>query len=128
LRLPPTTAIEPIEAPQSRIELFDGQASVDELIPVGLTNRPELSSQQALVEATLARLRQEKIRPLVPSVLLRGNATNPAGTLSTGVFGGGRNDELRDFGGRNSIDVQVLWELQNLGFGNLAAVTERRAE
>ncbi len=128
LRLPPAALVEPLEAPQLRVELIDLGRPIDDLVVLGLTNRPELASRQALVQAALARLRQEKIRPLVPSVLLRGNATNPGGTLSSGVFGGGRNDELRDFGGRNSLDVQVLWELQNLGFGNLAAVTERRAE
>ena len=43
------------------------------------------------MNATLARLRQEKLRPLIPSIILRGNATNPGGTLSTGSFGGGVN-------------------------------------
>jgi outer membrane protein TolC len=128
LRLPPTTLLEPVETPQVRVELFDGQVPVDELIPVGLTNRPELASQQALVAATLARLRQEKLRPLVPSVLLRGNATNPAGTLSTGRFAGGVDGNLSNAGWRNSYDVQVLWELQGLGFGNRAAIREREAD
>lgn len=128
LRLPPTTLLEPAETPQVRVELFDGQTPVDDLIPVGLTNRPELASQQALVNATLARLRQEKLRPLVPSVLVRGNATNPAGTLSTGRFAGGLDGNLSNAGWRNSYDVQVLWELQGLGFGNRAAVKEREAD
>jgi outer membrane protein TolC len=128
LRLPPATLLEPTETPQVRVELFDGQIPVDELIPVGLTNRPELASQQALVAATLARLRQEKLRPLVPSVLLRGNATNPAGTLSTGRFAGGVDGNLSNAGWRNSYDVQVLWELQGLGFGNRAAVREKEAD
>jgi outer membrane protein TolC len=101
---------------------------VDELIPIGLTNRPELAAQQALVRAALARLRQERIRPLVPSILLRGNATNPAGTLAGGVFGGGLNGSMSNFGARGDFDVQVLWEFQNLGFGNRARVEEQRAE
>jgi outer membrane protein TolC len=29
---------------------------------------------------------------------------------------------------RNTIDVQLLWEFQNLGFGNLARIDERRSE
>src|SRR5262249_35482851 len=33
-----------------------------------------------------------------------------------------------DFGARLDIDVQLLWEFQNLGFGNRARVGERRAE
>src|SRR5262249_37308462 len=68
------------------------------------------------------------IRPLVPSLVLRGASTNPAGTLMYGAFGGGTNGSLRDFGGRFDIDMQLLWEFQALGFGNKARVNERRAE
>lgn len=128
LRLHPSAVVEPVEPPDLRVELFDSTGEVDELIAVGLTSRPELAAQQALVQATLARLRQEKLRLLVPSVLVRGNATNPAGTLSTGLFGGGVNGDVSNFGWRNSIDVQVLWELQGLGLGNRAAVREREAD
>ena len=128
LRLPPSALIEPMEPPHLRVDLVDPGQSVDDLIPIGLTHRPELAANKALVLATLARLRQEKIRPLIPSVLIRGAATNPAGTLSSGYFGGGVNDNLSNFGARNSIDVQLLWELKNLGFGNRAAVREQRAE
>jgi outer membrane protein TolC len=44
------------------------------------------------------------------------------------VFGGGRNTSLSNFAARADFDVQVLWELQNLGFGNKARVAERRAD
>ncbi|MFO0944925.1 MAG: TolC family protein [Planctomycetota bacterium] len=128
LRLDPKTVVEPVEPPHTRVSLIDLKQPVDLLIPVGLTNRPELASQQALVQATLVRLRQERIRPLIPSILLRGNATNPGGTLSSGYFGGGINDDMTNFGARNSYDAQVIWELQNLGFGNRANVRERSAE
>src|SRR5262249_27577885 len=83
-RLPATAVIEPAEPPQLRIDLIDPSVSVDDLIPVALTNRPELAAQQSLVTATLNRLWQEKLRPLVPSLVLRGNATNPRGTLAAG--------------------------------------------
>ena len=128
LRLSPAAIVEPAEPPQTRVEMVDMTAPVDDLIPIALTTRPELRGQQALVQATLARLKQEKMRPLVPSILLRGNATNPTGTFTTGVFGGGVNDQLRDFNYRNSADLQVVWELQNLGFGNRALVRERESE
>jgi outer membrane protein TolC len=128
LRLPPNTLVEPIEPPQVRVDLFDTMSAVDDMILIGLTNRPELASQQALVAATVARLRQEKLRPLVPSVILRGNATNPGGSLASGQFAGGVNSEIGNAGWRNSYDVQVLWELQGLGLGNRALVREREAE
>jgi outer membrane protein TolC len=81
-----------------------------------------------LVQATLRRERQERFRPFLPSVLLRGAATNPAGTLAAGAFGGGLNSLLGKFSARSDFDVQVLWEWQNLGFSNRARVNERRAE
>jgi outer membrane protein TolC len=68
------------------------------------------------------------MRPLIPSLLIRGAATNPSGTLAGGAFGGGINGRMGDFSARGDWDIQVLWELQNLGFGNLAKVRERRAE
>ena len=101
---------------------------VDDLIRIGLTNRPELATQQALVQATLERLRQERLRPLIPSILIRGSSTPVTGTLAGGYFGGGVNDDLSHFGARSDIDIQVLWEIRNLGFGNKALVDQQRAE
>jgi outer membrane protein TolC len=128
LRLDAAALVEPQEPPHLQVTLVPLDRTVDELIPIGLTYRPELAAQQALVRAALARLRQERLRPLVPSILLRGNATNPAGNLAGGVFGGGLNDSMNNFGARGDFDVQVLWEFQNLGFGNHARVAEQRAE
>jgi outer membrane protein TolC len=128
LRLDASALVEPLEPPHLQVTLVALDHPVDELIPVALTNRPELAAQQALVQATLQRLRQERLRPLVPSVLLRTASTNPTGTLSAGVFGGGRNDFMGHFGARSDFDFELLWEIQNLGFGNRARVNERRAE
>src|SRR5205807_7885485 len=50
------------------------------------------------------------------------------GTLAAGYFGGGINGRSGDFSMRSDWDVQVLWELQNLGFGNQAKVREKEAE
>jgi outer membrane protein TolC len=128
LRLDPSALVEPLEPPHLSVTLVPPDRPVDELIAVGLTSRPELAAQQALVQATLQRLRQERIRPFVPSVLLRGASTNPAGTLAGGYFGGGLNDNLNRFGARSDFDLQFLWEFQNLGFGNRARVNQRHAE
>jgi outer membrane protein TolC len=128
LRLDPAALLEPLEPPHLQVTLVSPEVPVDELIPVALTNRPELAAQQALVQATLERLRQEKLRPLIPSILLRGSSTPVTGTLAGGYFGGGTNERIGDFSARSDFDVQVLWELQNLGLGNRARVDERRAE
>lgn len=128
LRLDAAALVEPLEPPHLRVTLIGLDRSVDDLIPVALTNRPELAAQQALVQAALQLMRQERLRPLMPSLLLRGAATSPAGTLSSGIFGGGRNGDVSNFGARNDMDIQLLWQLDNLGFGNRARVNERRAE
>ena len=80
LRLNPGAVVVPIEPPQLQVTLIPPGRAVDDLIPVGLLNRPELASQKALVRATLERLRQERLRPLLPSVVLQGAAV-PAGLL-----------------------------------------------
>lgn len=128
IRVDPTTQIEPVEPPHLRVTLVDLNQTIDQLIPIGLTYRPELASRQAQVQATLVLLRQERLRPLVPSILMRGASTNPTGTLGYGVYGGGINSRTADFGGRYDGDVQILWQLDNLGFGNRARVDLRRAE
>ena len=103
-----------------RVELIALDRPVDQLIPIALTNRPELASQQAQVQATLTLLKQERLRPLIPSVLLRGYSTPVTGTLAGGVFAGGPNGSTNNAGWRGDLDLQLLWQFDNLGFGNLA--------
>jgi outer membrane protein TolC len=128
LRLEPTALLEPIESPHLKITLIGTQTPVDDLVPIALLNRPELAAQKALVQATLERLRQEKLRPLIPSVLLRGFSTPVTGTLGVGYFGGGINSHMGNFSARSDLDFQILWELPNLGVGTATRIRERRAE
>jgi outer membrane protein TolC len=128
LRLGSTAVVEPAEPPHLRVELIDLRTPVDDLVVQALTHRPELASQQALVQATLTQLRQERLRPLIPSILLRGYSTPVTGTLATGYFGGGANSTFGNGGLRSDFDLQVLWQFDNLGFGNHARVRQRQAE
>jgi outer membrane protein TolC len=128
LRLDPSAQVAPVEPPHLRVELIALDRSVDELIPIALTYRPELASRQAEVQATLTLLKQERLRPLIPSLLLRGFSTPVTGTLAAGIFGGGPNSFIGNGGLRSDVDVQLLWQLDNLGFGNLARVHLREAE
>lgn len=130
LRLNPTALVLPVEPPHIQVTLISVDRNIDELIPIGLTNRPELASQQALVQASLARLKQERVRPLMPSVVLWGDAvpTAPGGYLMGGVFASSNNGHGSPVTARNDTSLQLLWGLNNLGYGNRAMVRERRAE
>jgi outer membrane protein TolC len=128
LRIRPGAYVEPVEPPHLRIEVVALDKPVDDLIPIALLNRPELASRQAQVQATLALLKQERFRPLIPSVLIRGWSTPVTGTLAVGQFGGGTNGSDGTTGARGDFDVQLLWQLDNLGFGNAGRVRQREAE
>jgi outer membrane protein TolC len=130
LRLNPASVVVPLEPPHLQLTLISPREAVDALIPIGLRSRPELASQQALVEATLIRIRQEKLRPLIPSVVLLGDAVPaaPGGYLMGGVFGSDTNQQGNPWTARNDVSVQVLWQLRNMGLGNRALVQQRKAE
>lgn len=127
LRLQPGTLVEPAEEPSLAVSLIDPAMPLDELVAIGLTHRPEMASYQAVVQAALVRVNQEKRRPYYPILAARGVGSNPT-QLAGGYFGGGINDDMSNFGARLSIDLQAVWEFQNLGFGNRALVREREAE
>jgi outer membrane protein TolC len=130
LRLDPSAVVVPLEPPYLRVTLICPRERVDDLIPIGLTNRPELAAQQALVQAALVRIRQERVRPLVPSLVLEGGSdpAGPGNFLMGGVFGSGASGKGNPWMGREDVGVGLYWGLDNLGFGNRALVRERRAE
>ena len=127
LRLDPRAVVVPLEHDHLQITLIDPARPLDDLIPVGLTNRPELASYQALVQAVAARIRREKGRILLPSILLNGFQT-PGEFLQAGIFGLGPNSSLNQWVGREDVSVQFLWQLDALGIGNLARIKEQRGE
>ena len=130
LRLDPAATVTPLEPPDLRVTLISPQASVDALIPIGLTSRPELASQQALVQAALARIKQERMRPLVPSLILQGGpgSVGPGGYLMGGAFVSGAHGIGNPTDPRDDVSVGLVWELQNFGLGNRALVRERESE
>lgn len=127
LRLDPRAVVEPLERDHLQITMIDPARPLDELIPVGLTNRPELAEHQALVQATLVAIRREKVRPLVPSLLLNGFQT-PYELIQLGAQGMGGGGKMNNWSYRNDFSTQVLWTASNMGLGNLAAIKQRRAD
>ena len=125
LRLDPRAVVVPLEHDHLQITLIDPARTLDDLIPVGLTNRPELAANQALVQAVANRIRQEKGRMLLPSILLNGFQT-PYELLQAGIFGLGSNSSLNQWVGRDDFSIQPLWQLEAMGMGNLARIKEQR--
>ncbi len=125
LRLDPRAVVVPLEHDHLQLTLVDPGRCLDDLIPIGLTNRPELASQQALVQAALVRIRQEKMRMLTPSLLLNGFQT-PQELLQAGAMGIGSGGKVSNWSFRDDFSPQVLWQFDEMGLGNLARIKEQR--
>ena len=119
LHLDPQIVVAPVEPPVTILRLCPDNPPLDDLIVQALHQRPELAEAQALVEATLTRLKEAKLRPLIPSVAL---------TYSGGGFGGGVNGFFGNFGARSDAAVNLFWELNHLGLGDRAVMHGRAAE
>jgi outer membrane protein TolC len=127
LRLDPRAVVEPLEHDHLQLTLIDPGRSLDELIPIGLTYRPELSSQQALVQAALVRIRQEKMRPILPSILITGWQSPGGMTDMVGIFATGSGGKLNNWSARDDISCQLIWQLEGFGLGNAARIKRERA-
>jgi len=125
LRLDPRAVIVPLEHDHVQITLVDPGRSLDDLMTAALTNRPELASLQALVEAAQTRIRREKARPFVPIVMVNG-FQHAAMYLQGGIFGIGPNSSLNQYRGRNDVSLQLVWQAEGFGFGNLARIKAQR--
>src|SRR5262249_31081385 len=76
---------------------------------------------------TLQRIRREKMRPILPSMLINGFQT-PNEMIQAGIFGIGPNSSLNQWAGRADLSYQPLWQLEGMGIGNLARIKEQRGE
>ena len=48
--------------------------------------------------------------------------------LQAGIFGIGPNNSLNQWTGRDDVSIQFVWQLQNLGIGNLARIKSQRGQ
>ncbi|HEY7156567.1 MAG TPA: hypothetical protein VH575_21545 [Gemmataceae bacterium] len=127
LRLDPRAVVEPLERDHLQITLIDPSRALDDLMPIGLTNRPELAGHQAEVQAALVRIRQEKLRPFLPVLMINGFQT-PYEQINVGAFAIGSGGKLINWTARDDIGPQALWQFDALGLGNMAMVKWRRGE
>ncbi|HWB09015.1 MAG TPA: hypothetical protein VG826_07315 [Pirellulales bacterium] len=125
LRLDPRAVVEPLEHDHLQITLIDPARPLDQLIPIALTNRPELASHQALIQAMLVSIRREKLRPLLPSLYLNGFQT-PYELIEVGAGGIGQGNSINQWSPRDDISPQLLFAIDGLGLRNLAEIKEAR--
>src|SRR5262249_34349413 len=116
LRLDQSVHLETPSAPMELIVLTPVDADVNALIAVALTQRPDLIAQNSAIGAADARVRQEIVRPWLPTLAVG---------FSGGGFGGGSNQQdlgvssfFERVGTRTDFDALAFWQVQNLGHGN----------
>ncbi len=127
LRLDPRAVVEPLEHDHAQITLIDPGRTLDDLMPIALTNRPELASQTALVQAAGTAIRREKSRPLLPNVIISG-FQSPGQVIQGGFFVLGPNSSLNQNFGRADVSLQLMWQLEGFGIGNLARIKAQRGQ
>jgi outer membrane protein TolC len=126
LRLNPLAVVVPLEHDHLQLTLIDPAQSLCDLQKIALTNRPELASQRELVQAAAERIRREKLRPLLPIVII-GGFQNAGGMMTqAGIFGLGPNTSLNQWAGRDDVSLQLVWQFDAFGIGNLARIKEQR--
>jgi hypothetical protein len=128
LRLDPRAVVIPQEHDHLQLTLIDPALPLHDLQQIALTNRPELASYQALVQAAEARIRREKMRPLLPVVLIGGFQTPGGMLIQGGIFGLGPNSSLNQWTGRLDVSFQLVWQLDAFGIGNLARIKQQRGD
>jgi len=118
LLLQPTVKLVPTEAVIAPTTLIDPTQTLEELIAIAVASRPDLAAYREAIAVALARVRFQERGPLLPKLTVANQI---------GGFGGGLNGDLRDFNARNALNLQLYWELKNLGLGNRAEANQRRA-
>jgi outer membrane protein TolC len=118
LLLAPTVDVRPVEPTIVPVILISTDGPLEELVATGLLNRPELAESRSLVAAALAQWRKTRVAPFVPRLDVN---------YAAGHFGGGLHDETEQWGGRGDGAAQAVWELHNLGLGDLAQARAGRS-
>lgn len=121
LSMDPTLALRSPGGFIEPIRFVDESADLEWLLSAAILTRPELGSQTAGIEIAEARVKQERIRPWLPTLGIG---------FSSGFFGGGSDQVVSRFGpmqNRVDLDIVAIWNVQNLGFGNRARANQSHA-
>lgn len=114
LNLDPSVRLRTAGGAVQPVRLVPEDADVEGLLAAALQARPEVVARSAAVAEAQTRVRQERVRPWVPTLSVG---------YSAGGFGGGLTDSgFGSLQGRSEFDAVAVWNVQNLGFGNRARV------
>jgi outer membrane protein TolC len=116
LNLDPSIRLHPTDTLVVPQPIVPDPTPVQELIALGLLQRPELGERRAVIRQAFLALESAKILPFSPTILVG---------FSAGGFGGGSNlvsPVFGGFGGRSDFDAMIYWTVRNLGVGNIAMI------
>jgi outer membrane protein TolC len=129
LGLDPSMRLQPVDGWVVPSPIVPEPIPLPELLAIALTQRPELGERQAAIRAAFLELRNAKLLPFSPNLIVG---------YSAGDFGGGSNlvqqgivqangsvlqqSRFGNYAGRQDFDAVVYWSLRNLGIGNLGLV------
>jgi outer membrane protein TolC len=126
LRLDQSVVLGSPSAPLELIVLTPLDTDLGYLVDIAQARRPEVKATGAAIGAAEARVKQEIMRPWLPTVSVG---------FSGGGFGGGSNRQdlnvssfYQTTAARTDFDVFAFWQLQNMGAGNRSLQQERAAE
>ena len=124
LDLDPSAALRPADLVPPLYDMVDPRATLPQLLEVAFASHPEIVARGADVRYQDIRVRQEKVRPWLPLVVVG---------ASVGEFGGGATTPMTEptfgnFSARTEIYVAAIWSLQNFGVGNRAVQNVARAD
>ena len=60
--------------------------------------------------------------------MLTGFQTPGGMLIQAGIFGLGPNSSLNQWRGRDDVSIQLMWQLENFGLGNLARIKAQRGQ
>jgi len=118
LRLDQAVTLVVADSTPLPLDFVEADQPLDELVAQALVARPELARADAQRDAAAVQARLEQVRPWVPNIYVGASA---------GGFGGSGGSQIDNFSGRADFDVAALWQVENLGFGNLAKRREQRS-
>ena len=108
VNLDPSAGLRTPGGPVQPAALIDDTADLEPLIQRAVTARPEVYARAAQVHEAQVRVRQERVRPFLPTLI--------AG-FSAGGFGGGSDQSPANYNtyqARTDFDVAAVWNVQNL--------------